>query len=145
MTTNASTGTQIATDEHLVNLWLAGRPETTRRAYQADAAWFLSALQGNLRGTSVVDVLTTAQSVTGARATRARRIAAIKSLLTFASRVGYIEANLGRILRCPARLDRLHERLLDPSDVTEIVREAAPGRESLAEGSHIQPVVAAAR
>lgn len=128
---NAPAGTQIINDEELVNLWLSGRPQTTRRAYQADGEWFLRALPRGLRGTTVVDVLTAAQQIEGAPATRARRVAAIKSLLTFAFRVGYLEANFGRVLRCPARPVRLHERLLDTDDVAKIVREAAPGRDRL--------------
>ena len=118
----------IATDEHLVKLWLSGRPVTTRRVYLAEATSFLDFLANGLRSATTADVLVYAESITGASANRGRRISTLKSLLGFAAKVGYTSTNIGTVLRVPKIIGRLHERLLAESEVTGMIKEAASGR-----------------
>lgn len=122
---------KIETDDHLVNLWLSGRPVTTKRVYLAEAKAFLGTMPDGLRGTTTADVLVYAESITGAAATRARRISTLKSLLAFASRIGFTNTNLGTVLRVPRIAGRLHERLLDEAEVTGMIKEAASGRDRI--------------
>lgn len=122
---------KIETDDHLVSLWLSGRPVTTRRVYLAEATAFLLSLPGGLRAATTADVLIYAESITGAPATRARRISTLKSLLAFASRIAFTNTSLGSILRVPKITGRLHERLLDEAEVTGIIKEAASGRDQI--------------
>lgn len=122
---------KIETDDHLVNLWLSGRPTTTKRVYLAEAKAFLASLADGLRGATTTDVLIYAESITGASATRARRVSTLKSLLAFASRVGFIATNLGMVLRVPKVIGRLHERLLAEAEVTDMIKEAATGRDRI--------------
>lgn len=126
-----STLRKIETDDHLVNLWLSGRPVTTKRVYVAEAKAFLASLPDGLRGATTTDVLIYAESITGASATRARRVSTLKSLLAFASRVGFIATNLGMVLRVPKVIGRLHERLLAEAEVTDMIKEAATGRDRI--------------
>ncbi|GMV17119.1 MAG: tyrosine recombinase XerC [Polyangiaceae bacterium] len=120
---------KIETDDHLVTLWLSGRPVTTRRVYLAEATAFLSSLPGGLRAATTTDVLVYAESITGASATRARRISTLKSLLGFASKIGFTTTNLGSVLRVPKIVGRLHEKLLAETEVTQMIKEAASGRD----------------
>jgi integrase/recombinase XerD len=120
---------KIETDDHLVNLWLSGRPATTRRVYSAEAGAFVAMLPGGLTGATTADVLVYAESIRGASATRARRISTLKSLLGFAAKVGFTATNLGTVLRVPKITGKLHERLLDEGEVREMIREAACGRD----------------
>lgn len=82
-------------------LWLSGRPPTTRRVYSTEAAAFFGSLTNGLTRATSADVLLCAESITGASATRARRISTLKSLLGFANKVGYTLTNLGTVLRVP--------------------------------------------
>lgn len=122
---------QIETDEHLVNLWLSGRPTTTKRVYLAEATSFLDFLANGLRGATTTEVLIYAESITGASATKARRISTLKSLLAFASRIGFTATNLGMVLGVPKVIGRLHERLLAEAEVTDMIKEAATGRDRI--------------
>jgi len=122
---------KIETDDHLVNLWLSGRPPTTRRVYLAEARSFLDFLSNGLRAATTSDVLIYAESITGASATRARRISTLKSLLAFALKVGFTSSNLGTVLRVPKIAGRLHERLLDEAEVNQMIKEAASGRDRI--------------
>lgn len=97
----------------------------------AEATAFLLSLPGGLRAATTADVLIYAESITGAPATRARRISTLKSLLAFASRIAFTNTSLGSILRVPKITGRLHERLLDEAEVTGIIKEAASGRDQI--------------
>lgn len=127
----ATRTTRIETDEQLVNLWLSGRPATTRRVYRAEAVAFLGSLPDGLRVATTADVLLYAEAITGAPATRARRVSTLKSLLGFAAKVAFISTNLGMALRVPKVTGRLHERLLDEVEVGEMIKEAATGRDRI--------------
>ncbi len=65
----------------------------------------------------------------GSTASRARRIASVKSLFTFAARLGVRADNPALALRCPKAEGRIHERILDEADVAAVINEAAPGRD----------------
>ena len=120
---------RIQSDTQLLNLWLSGRPATTKRVYLAEAKVFLEALPAGLAEATAADVLLYAQSITGAASTRARRISTLKSLLTFAAKVAYTPVNLSDVLKVPKVTGKLHERLLDEGEVAEMIKEAAPGRD----------------
>jgi integrase/recombinase XerD len=99
-------------DLQLVGLWLGGRPATTRRAYEREAARFLRHVRKPLRQVSVADVQAFADSLEGAPATRSRAMSAVKSLLTYGQRVGYLTFNVGAALRLPAQKNELAARIL---------------------------------
>src|SRR4051812_40591279 len=74
---------QAATDEHLVGLWLHGRPPHTQRAYNADAERFFAFVARSLPTVTLGDVQAFADSLASlAPSSRARTLAAIKSLLS---------------------------------------------------------------
>jgi integrase/recombinase XerD len=122
---------KIETDDHLVKLWLSGRPPTTKRVYRSEATAFLATLPVGLQGATTADVLMYAESITGAPATRARRISTLKSLLGFAVKIGFTTTNLSSVLRVPKITGKLHERLLDEAEVSGMIREAASGRDRI--------------
>jgi integrase/recombinase XerD len=120
---------RIEADSRLIELWLAGRPDSTRRVYRAEAQAFLASLPGGLGDASAADVLLYMESVTGAPATRARRISTLKSLLAFAGKLGATPTNLGTVLRVPRVTGRLHERLLEVGEVEAMIKEATSARD----------------
>lgn len=116
-------------DEHLVRLWLAGRPDSTVRVYKPVAHRFLVVLGKTLREATVADVIAWFEALTGATATIARRVSTVKSLLTFAWRTGYALFNVGRVLKCVKVTDNLHERIIDEAQVKALVDAAPEGRD----------------
>jgi len=112
------------TDEQLVQLWLHGKSPHTQRAYRTEAERFLTFVARPLRMVTLVDLQAYADSLAGAPATRIRALAAVKSLLTFGQRTGFLMLNVGAALKLPPRKDTLAERILDEAEVhTLLARE----------------------
>ena len=85
-------------DEMLIRLWLNGRSPHTQAAYEADARAMLATVGKPIAAVTLADL----QAWTGtlafaamAPASRARKIGAVKSLLTFAERTGLLPFNVG--------------------------------------------------
>jgi integrase/recombinase XerD len=101
-------------DAQLVALWLHGRPASTRRAYERDAGRFLALVGKPLPTIALGDLHAYADTLADvAAATRARYLSAVKSLLAFGHRIGYLPVDVGALLRLPAVRSRLAERILD--------------------------------
>jgi len=110
---------QATSDDHLIELWLHNRSDHTQRAYRADIARFqahLGALQDF------------ADSLAGLKpSSRVRTLAAVKSLLAFGHRLGYLPFDVGRALKLPPRREGLAARILEEADVQRMLAlEAHP-------------------
>lgn len=111
------------TDDQLLELWLHGRSPHTQRAYRADAKRLHLRTGKRLHQITLSDLQAFADDLELqqlAAATRHRRLAAIKSLFTFAHRLGYLPFDVARPLRLPPIKDTLAQRLLDESDVQRL-------------------------
>ena len=110
--------TQATTDAHLMELWLHGRSPATRRAYAADASAFLAHAAKPLRSVTVGDVQAFAATLDHlAPASRARALSAVKSLVAFGHRLGYLSFDVGAVVRLPPIKATLAERILDEEAV----------------------------
>jgi site-specific recombinase XerD len=117
------------TDADLIDLWLAGRPASTRLAYTRDVKLFREAVGKRLGAVDGADVARFAAGLRGSESTQARRIASIKSLFGFALKVGLLDQNPTLVIRCPRTEGAVHERILTEEEVTLVTQEAAPGRD----------------
>src|ERR687895_612934 len=109
---------QADTDEQLLELWLHGRPDTTRGAYAADARRLRAFLGKPLGMATLADVQAFADSLDGlAPATRARILSVVKSLYSFAHRLGYCPFNTAAPIRAPKLRSTRAERILPESAV----------------------------
>jgi integrase/recombinase XerD len=115
-------------DDHLVALWLHGRSPHTARAYCSDVTRFRSGVGKPLAHVSLSELQGFADSLSGAPASRYRIISAVKSLLAFGYRIGYLPTDPGRVLRLPALRDRLAERILPEDDVRQMLSMEPIGR-----------------
>ena len=87
---------QAEHDDHLIRMWLHGRPETTRRAYQRHVDRFLALTRKPLAMITVGDVQDFADSMAHlAPRSRNQGLSAVKSLLTYGQRIGYLTFNVG--------------------------------------------------
>jgi integrase/recombinase XerD len=105
-------------DEMLMKLWLHGRPPHTQRAYQADLRRFRGQITKPLATVTLTDLQGFADSLSGLKgSSRYRILSAVKSLLAFGHRTGYLAFDVGRVLKLPAVHDNLAQRILPEADV----------------------------
>lgn len=109
-------------DSQLIDIWTYGRSEHTARAYHADAELLRRFLGGRpLASATLEDLQRFSDSLTTVTASRYRTLSAVKSLLAFGHRLGYLPFDVGRALRLPAVRSRLAERILSEADVHRIL------------------------
>ena len=117
----ATTVRQASTDAHLVDLWLHGRSAHIQRAYRADSDRFLAFVARPLPTVTLGDIQAFADSLTGKPSSRARTLAAVKSLLAFGQRTGYLPLNVGAAVKLPQSKNTLAERILTEPDIVRIL------------------------
>jgi integrase/recombinase XerD len=111
-----------ATDEQLIALWLHGRSKHTQRAYRRDAELLRAFVGGKpLRAITLGDLQAFADSLTGEGSSRGRHLASVKSLLSFASKLGATPFNVGAALRKPGARDTLADRILTEDDTARML------------------------
>ena len=112
------------TDVRLVELWLARRAPSTQRKYAEDLAKFSDFTGGKpLAAVTLSDLHDFAGfiSVLMAPSSQGRVLATIKSLLSFANKVGYLPFNVGAAVELPKSKDTLSERILTEAEVHRII------------------------
>ena len=114
-------------DEHLVRLWLHGKSANTRDAYERDLRSFVDFADVPLRRLTLQHVQDWTDHLAGAglaASTRARKLSAVKSLLSFGHRLGYLIYNVGAAVSPPKRKDTLAERILPEAAVHRVLAVA---------------------
>ncbi|MEA5517135.1 tyrosine-type recombinase/integrase [Nodularia sp. UHCC 0506] len=110
----------------LITLWLDGKAESSVRAYQRYVKHFLRFLRKPLRQVKYEDLVDySSQFSTQAASTRRIYLAAVKSLISFAHKIGYLPFNVGMALKLAEIPDAINERYLDEADIKLMVRAAA--------------------
>lgn len=122
---------QADSDQQLIALWLHGKAKTTQESYQYEAKRLLQAIARPLAAVKLGDLqayLTSLEHL--APATQARATNAIKSLFSFAHRLGYIQWNVAAPLKAPKVKNTLAERIMTEGDVQGMLRlEGLPPRD----------------
>jgi integrase/recombinase XerD len=116
--TPATPSLRADSDEMLSKLWLHGRPLHTQRAYQTDLRRFRGQVSKPFAAVTLSDLQDFADTLSGLKgSTRYRILSAVKSLLAFGHRTGYLAFDVGRVLKLPAVRDNLAQRILPEADV----------------------------
>lgn len=109
-------------DAQLITLWLHGRSPHTLRAYARDAGQFCAFVARPLPDVRLGDVQAYADTLMHlAPATQARILSAVKSLLAFGHRLGYLPYDVGRPVRLPTSKMTLAERILAEPDLHRLL------------------------
>ncbi len=74
-----------------------------------------------LRTATVADLQAFSDSIEGRPATVARTLSAIKSLLSFGQRTGYLRWNIGAAVKLPPIPSRIAERILTEAQVHKLI------------------------
>lgn len=120
------------TDTRLVELWLADKSPETQRAYIQDLERFIDFSEGKpLSSVTLADLQEFAEfiSVLVAPATASRMLSVLKSLFSFANKVGYLPYNVGGALKLPAIKNVLPERILTEAEVHRMVERTGNERD----------------
>jgi integrase/recombinase XerD len=127
----AIVGRQASSDEQLIELWLHGRPRHTTSAYRRDIARFRQFVEVPLGAVTLVDLQAFADELEAqglAPASRGRTLAAVKGLVGFGHKLGYLTFDVGRALRLPARRSRLAERIVDVATMHDLMASEPDAR-----------------
>jgi integrase/recombinase XerD len=105
-------------DDALIKLWLHGRPLHTQRAYQTDLRRFRGQVTRPFAAVTLSDLQDFSDSLSALKgSSRYRILSAVKSLLAFGHRTGYLAFDVGRVLKLPTVRDNLAQRILPEADV----------------------------
>ncbi|MDF5716653.1 MAG: tyrosine-type recombinase/integrase [Rhizonema sp. NSF051] len=115
-----------AAEAKLVALWLNGLAPSSVRAYQCYIKR-LKAFLGKkpLKSVTYEDLVEYGTTFTRHKeSTRRIHLAAVKSLISFAHKIGYLPFNIGMALKLGEMPDAINERYIDEADVKLLVRAA---------------------
>lgn len=136
----------VTNTAQIVELWKSSkRSPETRRCYETDIRYFIAFVLGispklvqlndlDLRAVTMNDVLAFADYLETKEyevSTRARKLAAIKSLLRFALKVEWTKFNVAAEVPLPEPQDKLAERLLSELEVMTMIALTPKGRDRL--------------
>lgn len=120
---------QADSDQQAIGLWLHGKAATTQRGYRREVRDFLAFAGRPLRWITLQHLQDYADSLADkAPRTQARSLAAIKSLLTFAQKIGYLQYNTGAALSLPKPKNDIAERILTEEETARMIA-LATGRD----------------
>ena len=109
-------------DAELLRLWLHGRGPATLAPYHASARAFLAHAGKPLRAVTLANLQAFADGLAHiAPANWACKLGAIKSLFTFAHRLGYVPFNVAAAVQLPAVRSVRAERIMTEADVYRLL------------------------
>jgi integrase/recombinase XerD len=125
--------TTRSSDSQILKLWLESQVSPhTRGCYRRDAARLVAHVGKPLIRITLGDLQSFAQSLINsglAPISRARILAATKSLFDFCNRMRYVPANPASELALPCYENRLAERILSEEDVAQMLADEAEPRD----------------
>lgn len=131
-----SVGTRARSDAELVASWLASLTSAhTRRNFELTASRFREALTADLRNATVEDVREAVATITAglSNATARQYLLRVKSLLSYAHKLGYSPFNAGVTIK--VRPDQsgalLAKRIISEMEVGLLIREANSTRDEV--------------
>jgi integrase/recombinase XerD len=123
---------QIDTDEKLISLWFINKALTTVKSYATTAKQFFDYCLKGVKDVKVEDFLLWVQSLWESGYTTnsvSTKTLAIKSLFSFAWKIGYIPSNPTLAVKSPSRTNALNDRLVEQPDIKALLEAATPGRD----------------
>jgi integrase/recombinase XerD len=121
------------TDATLIDMWLHGQPATTQRAYRREIRDLLDYTGKHLEETNIYDLQGYERDrlMSKADTSRARAIAAIKSLYKRIRQAGLITVNPAEFLRTPKIRETQAQRYLTQEQVESIIAQGKTPRDRI--------------
>jgi integrase/recombinase XerD len=118
---------KVPSQRKLIEMWLFSKSPASQSAYGKDVADFLTAVQKPILKCTLEDMQNYARSLYNKELkprSMARKLASVKSLFTFATNLGYLQFDVGKIIRLPRYKDDLANRILEPDQIWKIINTA---------------------
>ena len=129
--------TGIADDDRLIAIWLAGKSQNTRRSYEAAVEDLRACIDSPFAKMTVSDIFAWSQQLEGSPNTLKVRLAAVKSLLSFAHQIGYTRVNVGAVIKLHKVPSNRAKQYLTPVQVLLLIEKA-----SCRQGAHVAQTLA---
>lgn len=123
--------TQASSDEQMIALWLHGKSPHSQAAYRADVGRLLVFLGKPLQAITLGELQAFCDSLQGAQNSKRRVISSVKSLYSFAHKLGYVRFNVAAALKAPKVKDELAARILSEDQVMAMIHKAPNRRNEL--------------
>lgn len=118
---------QVENDARLVAMWLHSKGALTRKAYKRDVAAFLAFVGKPVRGVTLADVQAWQDHLAASglqKSSQGVKLAAVKSLFSFAHKLGFVAFNVGAAATAPKYKADLIARILSEAEVFELFAQA---------------------
>ena len=125
---------QADNDQELMKIWLHGKSQHTQRYYKTDTVRFFKFVKKPLRQIILTDLQNFSDSLDSEDLTdgsKRRILSSVKSLISFAHKLGYLPFDISRPLILPTPKDTLAERILSENEVKRIISSENHPRNNL--------------
>jgi integrase/recombinase XerD len=122
------------TDDELIESWLHDRPHNTQDGYRRDIRQFRKLIGKSLTTTTLEDIQrfsTYLQQADLKETTRRRKLNAVKSLFSFATRQAHTPANIAAAIRLPKTHHNLAGRILKRDETLRLIESGTTERDRL--------------
>src|SRR5258708_9527935 len=112
------------TDEKLISMWLRDSTQSTKDAYRIDIEQFLSSAGETIQGIRLDHLQNFKDELEDLGlqpSTTARKLKAVKSLVSFAKKTGHAPFNVGVMIKLPKMKEELAERILTEEQALEMI------------------------
>ena len=109
---------QADNDNQVIAMWLKCHSKRTQTEYSRDVLSFIQFVNKPLSAITLGDLQDYQDSLQSlAPRTQARRLASVKSLLSFGQRIGYLQYNAGAAVKLPKSKHCLAEKILSEEEI----------------------------
>ena len=131
--TNSSQVTSAQSDRELILVWMADKSRTTQISFKSTIAKFLEFIDKPLVDVRIEDLQLWKQGLSARfkPTTVANKVLVIKSLFSFAVKVGYLTINIGSFIKPPKTKEALAQKILTVADVKRLIDATNSRRDGL--------------
>lgn len=132
-TASPTTQLAIAThDDQLIEMWLSGKSPSSQKVYSGTVKEFLAFVNKAIASVTYDDISRWVGSLTNySTNTQKAKIATIKSLFSFASKLNYLHFNPTILFKEPKATNAIVERILQTKDIKEMIKTELNNRNQL--------------
>jgi integrase/recombinase XerD len=125
--------TKARSDRELILIWMADKSRTTQASFKGTVAKFLEFIDKPLVDVRIEDLQLWKQGLSARfkPTTVANKVLVIKSLFSFAVKVGYLTINIGSFIKPPKTKEALAEKILTVEEVKRLIDASNTQRDGL--------------
>ena len=125
--------TNAQSDRELITIWMADKSRTTQISFKSTIEKFIEFIDKPLREVKLDDLQIWKRGLEARfkATTVANKVLVVKSLFSFAAKVGYLTINIGSFLKPPKTKEALAEKILTVADVKLLIASCNTHRDAL--------------